>query len=140
MPITEWLQHCQHVLLLAADHRLLLLAQARGVLPNQEINLASSCMRLMEAHLDAFRDGSAAQLAEMPEAAQVALVQAAFLFALIWSVGGNTDEEGRKVFDAVLRKVLAGEVPPELKHYMQVRRRGAGCSCAVRAAPLVNRT
>ena len=90
------------------------------MLPNQEINLASSCMRLMEAHLDAFKEGSQAQLSEMTEAAQAALIQSSFLFALVWSVGGNTDEEGRKQFDAQLRKVLAGDVPTDLKHYMQV--------------------
>ena len=81
------------------------------MLPNQEINLASSCMRLMEAHLDAFREGSEAQLSEMTEAAQAALLQAAFLFALVWSVGENTDEEGRKQFDATLRKGRAGGRP-----------------------------
>ena len=47
-------------------------------------------------------------------------LQSVFLFALIWSVGGNTDDEGRKVFDRILRKMLVNDVPPDLKPYVMV--------------------
>ena len=47
-------------------------------------------------------------------------LQSVFLFALVWSVGGNTDDEGRKVFDRILRKMLVNDAPPELKPYVMV--------------------
>ena len=47
-------------------------------------------------------------------------LQSVFLFALIWSVGGNTDDEGRKVFDRILRKMLVNDAPPDLKPYVMV--------------------
>ena len=48
-------------------------------------------------------------------------VQCLFLFALVWSVGANTDEEGRTTFDHMLRKLLINDPPPELKPYITVR-------------------
>ena len=47
-------------------------------------------------------------------------VQSLFLFALVWSVGANTDEEGRTTFDHMLRKLLINDPPAELKPYIKV--------------------
>lgn len=47
-------------------------------------------------------------------------LQSVFLFALVWSVGGNTDDEGRKVFDRILRKMLVNDTPSDLKPYVMV--------------------
>lgn len=47
-------------------------------------------------------------------------VQSLFLFALVWSVGANTDEEGRNTFDHMLRKLLINDPPAELKPYIKV--------------------
>lgn len=47
-------------------------------------------------------------------------VQSLFLFALVWSVGANTDEEGRTTFDHVLRKLLINDPPADLKPYIKV--------------------
>lgn len=47
-------------------------------------------------------------------------VQSLFLFALVWSLGANTDEEGRTTFDRVLRKLLINDPPAELKPYITV--------------------
>ena len=47
-------------------------------------------------------------------------VQSLFLFALVWSVGANTDEEGRTTFDHILRKLLINDPPAELKPYIKV--------------------
>ena len=41
-----------------------------------------------------------------------------FLFALVWSIGASVDQEGRVKFDAMLRQLLAGDVPEELKIWM----------------------
>eukprot|EP00959_Pyramimonas_sp_CCMP1952_P146336 3063405-Pyramimonas_sp.AAC.1 len=42
-----------------------------------------------------------------------------FRFSLVWTVGGDVDEDGRKKFDTILRKLLVGDVPSELKPYMK---------------------
>ena len=47
-------------------------------------------------------------------------VQSLFLFALVWSVGANTDEEGRTTFDHMLRKLLINDPPANLKPYIKV--------------------
>jgi len=47
-------------------------------------------------------------------------VQSLFLFALVWSVGANTDEEGRTTFDHTLRKLLISDPPADLKPYIKV--------------------
>ncbi len=47
-------------------------------------------------------------------------VQSLFLFALVWSVGANTDEEGRTTFDHILRKLLINDPPADLKPYIKV--------------------
>lgn len=62
-------------------------------------------------------NGSAA-LAELPEQQQAALLQCHFLFSLVWSIGANTDDEGRKTFDGLLRKLLAGDAPPQLADFI----------------------
>lgn len=42
---------------------------------------------------------------ELSEAQAAAWITSLFLFALVWSLGGNTDDEGRKRFDTALRCV-----------------------------------
>lgn len=75
------------------------------------------------------RSGTAA-LAELPEPQQAALLQAHFLFALVWSLGANTDDEGRRRFDGALRRLLAGDVPPELAAFVKAPPvRCWGCCC-----------
>jgi len=85
----------------------------RAPLPMQDINLAASCMRLLEAHLDDFLK------AELTDAQQATWLQCLFLFSLVWSVGANTDEEGRKRFDALLRGVVANAPADELKPFIK---------------------
>lgn len=65
---------------------------APQVLPVHEIKLALSCMRLTEALLD---DVAKAEGADAAPEKRGALVQCCFLFGLVWSVGANTDGEGR---------------------------------------------
>ncbi|MEW5311652.1 MAG: hypothetical protein WDW38_003348 [Sanguina aurantia] len=86
----------------------------RSPLPMQDINLAVSCMRLLHAHLDEWAN-DAAVLRGMTEQQQAHRIQALFLLSLVWSVGGGSDEEGRRKFDACLRRLLANDVPAELR-------------------------
>ena len=84
--------------------------------PMQEINLAQSLMRLYESLLDEFRDEE--KVAEMNKLLQAVWLDSLFLFALVWSIGASVDQEGRVKFDAMLRQLLAGDVPEELKIWM----------------------
>lgn len=68
---------------------------------------------------------NAGTAAELTEQQQSALLQCHFLFSLVWSIGANTNEEGRHQFDALLRRLLRGDVPAELEAYVnspEVRR------------------
>lgn len=47
-------------------------------------------------------------------------MQSLFLFALVWSLGANTDEEGRATFDHMLRKLLINDPPADLKPHVKV--------------------
>ena len=83
----------------------------------QDINLVASLIRMLECHLDEFGGDDPLALKELTEQQQTNWLQCLFLFSLVWSVGGNTDDEGRKRFDASLRRLLAADVPPDLKQY-----------------------
>ena len=51
---------------------------------------------------------------DMPGPQRTLWVQCLFVFALVWSVGGNTDAAGRTTFNKHLRAVVADAVPDEL--------------------------
>ncbi|KAG2490029.1 hypothetical protein HYH03_011494 [Edaphochlamys debaryana] len=96
----------------------------RSPQPMPDINLVASLMRMLECHLDEFRAElpagltAAVQLKELTDAQVSSLIQGCFLFSLVWSVGGVTDDEGRHKFDAYLRKLLQHDPPPELASYV----------------------
>lgn len=64
------------------------------------------------------RDDSAAAQ-ELTEQQQATHLQCYFLFSLVWSLGANTDAEGRCTFDALLRKLISKSAPPELAALVQ---------------------
>lgn len=61
----------------------------------------------------------ATSLAELPSSSVTTLLQSYFLFALVWSVGANTDQAGRQHFSAQLRKLLAQQPPADLLHWVK---------------------
>ncbi|DBB17910.1 TPA: hypothetical protein ACH3X3_002922 [Trebouxia sp. C0006] len=91
----------------------------RAPVPMQDLNLVASCVRLLDALLlPEFRD-KPQLFAEMNDNVQMVWLQSLFLFALVWSVGANTDEEGRTTFDHILRKLLINDPPADLKPYIK---------------------
>lgn len=95
-----------------------LLHQIPTILPMQDINLARSCMSLMESLLEDVRT-CPEMFTQMNENMQVVWIQSIFLFSLVWSIGANTSEEGRKQFDSVLRKILVNDPPADIKPYIR---------------------
>lgn len=51
---------------------------------------------------------------DMPPAQASLWLQSHFIFSVIWSMGGNTDEAGRARFNTLFRGVLTNSVPEEL--------------------------
>lgn len=51
---------------------------------------------------------------EMPATQLTLWLQSLFIFSVVWSLGGNTDEAGRGRFNTLLRGILAHNVPQEL--------------------------
>ena len=73
-----------------------------------DINLAHSCMKMMHASLDMFRDEKA--VAEMSEEKIEALLEGSFWFAVTWTIGGValTDSQGH--IDRVIRMAMEGAI------------------------------
>jgi Dynein heavy chain AAA lid domain len=70
----------------------------------------------------------------------MSVVQAHFLFALVWSLGANTDAAGRATFDSLLRQLITGQAPAELSAYVTappVRPREMGSRSEYVCAPMV---
>lgn len=42
-------------------------------------------------------------------------VQGTFLFAMVWSIGASTGNDGRKNFDLLLREIIHGPLKEETK-------------------------
>lgn len=75
-------------------------------------------MALMESLLEDVRE-SPNEFAQTNENMQVVWIQSIFLFSLVWSIGANTSEEGRKQFDSLLRRILVNDPPMEVKPYIK---------------------
>jgi hypothetical protein len=77
------------------------------------LQLQTSCL----CRCLACRDGGAG-LQELTEQQQDTQLQCYFLFSLVWSLGANTDAEGRAIFDGLLRKLISKNTPPELAPFV----------------------
>lgn len=58
----------------------------------------------------------------MPGPQRSLWIQCLFLFSLCWSIGGNTNEPGRDLFNSYLRRLVANDVPDEISLFMQGKR------------------
>ena len=68
------------------------------------INLVKSCMDMMSSYMDELADEKT--YSELTEQQVSSWLEGIFIFSVIWSVGGGTDNDGRKRFDGVLRQVV----------------------------------
>lgn len=76
-------------------------------------------MRLLECHLDIFASQETCKaFTDLTEPQQVSWLQGHFLYSLVWSLGGNTDEDGRRKFDAYLRKLIVNDPPQDLLPFL----------------------
>ena len=79
----------------------------KELVPTVDNNLAESLMRILDCYLEPyyFVEGR-------PPATDVMIadlstcIEPLFIFALIWSVGATTNEDGRRLYDAFLRQEL----------------------------------
>lgn len=71
----------------------------------------------MESLIDELRD-TPEVFAEMNENMQNVWIQSIFLFSLVWSVGANTTEDGRKKFDTALRQLIVNDPPADIKPFI----------------------
>ena len=86
----------------------------KSPVPTQDIQMAVSVMRLIDAHADLWREVPD-QPSKAPDPKKGCdILQSLFLFSLIWGVGATVDEDGRTKFDAFLRQLIKKEVPEVL--------------------------
>ena len=87
---------------------------------SMDVNLVTTCMKMMEAHMylpaDQRVEWQAEYFADFPEPGADGfedLFKLHFVFSFIWSLGGNIDDESRPKFDQHFRSI-AGDIGVEL--------------------------
>ncbi|KAL6759980.1 dynein heavy chain 6 [Haematococcus lacustris] len=78
----------------------------REVVPTSDISLPVSLMHMLDSLMDEFREP---KLSLAPKEV-VKVLESCFVFSLIWSIGASIDNDGRRLFNDFLRKLLDGEV------------------------------
>ena len=73
-----------------------------------EINLVKSCMNMYESLMDEFHDPK--KLSELSKTQVDNWLEGSFLFSLVWSLGGTSDDSGRRKFDTILRMMVKGGI------------------------------
>jgi dynein heavy chain len=78
--------------------------QLKELAPTVDNNLAESLMRILDCYIEPYHpvEGKAPPT-DLMIADLITCIDAVFMFALVWSVGATTNEEGRRMYDAYLR-------------------------------------
>ena len=81
------------------------------LLPQISNNLVQSLMRLLDCFFAVFEAKTDDGAIERPDLLELLAqnAQSLFIFCLVWSVGGTTDEKGRLKFDSFLRNEMTAE-------------------------------
>ncbi|XP_060028831.1 dynein axonemal heavy chain 3 isoform X1 [Erinaceus europaeus] len=85
--------------------------ECKFVVQTSPIHLAFSMMRLYSSLFDEIRtiEGEESEFSEGPTSQQIFLwLQGLFLFALVWTVAGTINSDGKKKFDLFFRNLLMG--------------------------------
>ena len=87
----------------------------KELIPTSDINLPVALMNIFDSMIDEFRvelaDGEDFDEIMTPKDQKI-FVDCVFLFSVVWSIGGTTENEGREKFDFFLRKLVDGKVDP----------------------------
>ena len=87
----------------------------KELIPTSDINLPVALMNIFDSMIDEFRvelaDGEDFDEIMAPKDQKI-FVDCVFLFSVVWSIGGTTENEGREKFDFFLRKLVDGKVDP----------------------------
>ena len=80
---------------------------AKELTPTVDNNLAESLMRILDCYFEPYRPFEGKPPPNDTAIADLATcIDAAFIFALVWSVGATVNEDGRKIYDSYLRSEL----------------------------------
>lgn len=79
----------------------------KELVPTVDNNLAESLMRILDCFLEPYEivEGRAPPT-DLMIADLVTCIEPLFIFALVWSIGATTNEDGRRMFDSFLRQEL----------------------------------
>ncbi|RYH30569.1 hypothetical protein EON65_04765 [archaeon] len=79
----------------------------KELVPTVDNNLTESLLRILDCYLEPYYPAEGRSPAtDLMIADLITCIDPLFIFALIWSVGATTNEDGRRMFDAFLRQEL----------------------------------
>jgi dynein heavy chain len=79
----------------------------KELVPTVDNNLAESLLRVLDCYLEPYHEVEGrAPPTDLMIADLITCIDPLFIFALIWSIGATTNEDGRKMLDAFLRQEL----------------------------------
>ena len=81
--------------------------QLKELVPTIDNNLTESLLRILDCYFEPFYPAEGKPVTtDIMMTDLTVTIDALFIFALIWSIGATTNEDGRKLFDVYLRKEL----------------------------------
>jgi dynein heavy chain len=79
----------------------------KELVPTVDNNLTESLLRILDCYLEPYYpEEGRAPPTDLMIADLVTCIDPLFIFALVWSIGATTNEDGRRMFDAFLRQEL----------------------------------
>jgi hypothetical protein len=73
------------------------------MIPSVDCNLVTHCLKIIDALWADYREQTAGNKSELKEAEQEVFLSMIFIFAFIWSVGGNLNDESRPKLNEEMR-------------------------------------